>query len=224
MGSIPVAGELEHADDDLHSTPTAGDRGGHGSRLRGVQGDGAARRGSDPGTDDRWAGHHGGPFRQHRPRGDGGERVPFAHLSIYPSFGEGTNPLVRYLEAFLARDTFQRSPSAERSDAEARPLDLPVLLGAQGPALHRAVRVTVTPSRSLTRRKSKPGGESLLSSRSLLFSAFRRLTSADSSVVTPGRVPSSTTAGPASAARPRARRLPAGRLRLLRRSERGYSC
>lgn len=41
-------------------------------------------------------------------------------MSIYPSFGEGTNPLVRYLEAFLARDTFQRSPSAERSDAEAQ--------------------------------------------------------------------------------------------------------
>ena len=47
---------------------------------------------------------------------------PFAHLSIYPSFGEGTNPLVRYLEAFLARDTFQRSPSAERSDVEAQHL------------------------------------------------------------------------------------------------------
>lgn len=43
---------------------------------------------------------------------------PFAHLSIYPSFGEGTNPLVRYLEAFLARDAFQRDPLSERSEAD----------------------------------------------------------------------------------------------------------
>lgn len=48
---------------------------------------------------------------------------PFAHLSIYPSFGEGTNPLVRYLEAFLARDAFQRDPLGERSDAEKRHLE-----------------------------------------------------------------------------------------------------
>lgn len=43
---------------------------------------------------------------------------PFAHLSIYPYFGQGTNPLVRYLEAFLARDKFQKDPEAELSEAE----------------------------------------------------------------------------------------------------------
>ncbi|MGO1925462.1 MAG: hypothetical protein ACTH1T_07465, partial [Brachybacterium tyrofermentans] len=43
---------------------------------------------------------------------------PFAHLSIYPSFGDGTNPLVRYLEAFLARDAFEQNPSLARSQKE----------------------------------------------------------------------------------------------------------
>ncbi|GAA1722651.1 ATP-grasp domain-containing protein [Brachybacterium phenoliresistens] len=45
---------------------------------------------------------------------------PFAHLSIYPTFGEGTNPLIHFLEAFLARDKVTHDPGALLTTKEQR--------------------------------------------------------------------------------------------------------